>query len=295
MPRSVEHQPGHEPGAGEAPAVSGTGIGEAWAYDAIAEFYDEDMARNADGRDIDYYRQACLVACGEPPGRVLELGCGTGRITLALADLGFDVFGIDRSLPMLQVLQRKAAALQNRQQCARPPLLAAMDMGQPGFAGPFAAILCPFSAFTYLIAEADRDRALGAIKRALDKNVGAANARFVLDVFIPDPRIEARTEGEIFDYRRPLADGSWLERRKTVTSDPGSGVNRIVRRYSFCDAAGRCLREVVTESRQRSYRPDELVAVIRQAGFRIVSVTADFTGLPVGPDSRTVIVEAAPG
>jgi SAM-dependent methyltransferase len=259
------------------PAVSG-----AWAYDAIAQFYDEDMARNADGRDVGYYRQACLAACGGRPGRVLELGCGTGRITLALAALGLDVVGIDRSLPMLQVLRHKAAA----QRCARPPLQVAMDMGQPGFAGPFAAILCPFSAFTYLLAEDDRKRALAAIR--------GATARFLLDVFIPDPRIEARAGDEIFDYRRQLADGTWLERRKTVTPDRESGVNRIVRRYVFCDAAGRCLREVMTESRQRSYRPDELVAVIRQAGFRILSVTADFAGRPVGPDSRTVVVEAAP-
>jgi SAM-dependent methyltransferase len=253
----------------------------AWAYDAIAEFYDEDMARNADGRDVAYYRQACLSACGGGRGRILELGCGTGRITLALADLGLDLVGIDRSLPMLQVLRRKAAA-----QGRAPPMLAAMDMGRPGFAGPFAAILCPFSAFTYLLAEADRDRALSAIR--------GATARFVLDVFIPDPQIEARAGDEIFDYRRRLADGTWLERRKTVTRDRCPGVNRIVRRYSFCDTTGRCLQEIVTESRQKSYRPDELVAVIRQAGFRIVSVTADFNGMPVGPRSRTVVVEAAP-
>src|SRR5579875_1550857 len=100
---------------------------------------------------------------------------------------------------------------------------------------------------------------------------------------------------EIFDYRRQLADGTWLERRKTVTPDPGGGpgVNRIIRRYSFYDDAGRHLRELVTESRQRSYRPDELVAVLRQAGFRIVSVTEDFTGLPPMPGARTLVVEAA--
>lgn len=275
------------------PAVSG-----AWAYDAIAEFYDEDMARNADGRDIGYYQRTCLAACGERRGRVLELGCGTGRITLALAALGLDVVGIDRSLPMLQVLRRKAMPQHRERERARPPALAAMDMGRPGFAGPFAAILCPFSAFTYLIAEADRDRALAAIRGALAASQavpsrGIAAARFVLDVFIPDPRVEARAGSEIFDYRRRLADGTWLERRKTVTPDGPPGVNRIVRRYSFCDAAGR-RREVVTESRQKSYRPGELVAVIRRAGFRVVSVTADFTGMPVGPDSRTLVIEAAP-
>jgi SAM-dependent methyltransferase len=278
------------------PAVSA-----AWAYDAIAEFYDDDMARNADGRDVGYYREQCLLACGGQPGRILELGCGTGRITLALAARGFDVFGLDLSLPMLRVLRRKAAASPN--QAGRPPMLAAMDMGRPGFAGPFAAILCPFSAFTYLIDETARARALAAIRAALapargpraTRSRGAGEARFVLDVFIPDPRIESRTGEEIFDYRRQLADGTWLERRKSVAPDGRPGVNRIVRRYRFCDGDGRCLREVVTESRQKGYRPDELAAVIRQAGFRIAAITADFTGRPVGSDSRTVVIEALPG
>lgn len=260
----------------------------AWAYDRIAEFYDDDMAKNADGRDIGYYRERCLLACGGRSGRILELGCGTGRITLALAESGFDILGIDLSLPMLRVLRHKAAALCDR--AARPPLLAAMDMGRPGFAGPFAAILCPFSAFTYLLGEEERTRALTAIRAAL-----APGARFLLDVFIPDPRVEARMGQEIFDYRRQLADGTWLERRKSLAPDGQPGVNRIVRRYSFCDSAGRSLREVVTESRQKGYRPDDLAAVIARAGFRIAALTADFTGGPVGPDSRTLVIEALPG
>lgn len=257
----------------------------ALAYDRIAGFYDDDMAKNADGRDIGYYREACLALCrgrpGDIPGRILELGCGTGRITLALAESGLDVFGIDLSLPMLRVLRRKAAAH------PRPPLLAAMDMGRPGFAGPFAAILCPFSAFTYLTGEEERTRALAAIRLAL-----APQAPFLLDVFIPDPRVEARAGEEIFDYRRRLADGTWLERCKRLTPDKRPGVNRIVRRYRFCDDAGRILREVTTESRQRGYRPEELAAVLCRAGFHITAQSADFTGRPPGPDSRILVVAA---
>ncbi|MGH7053804.1 MAG: methyltransferase domain-containing protein [Stellaceae bacterium] len=261
----------------------------AQSYDRIAEFYDDDMARNADGRDVGYYCEACVAARGGRPGhipghisgRILELGCGTGRITLALAGCGLDIVGVDLSLPMLRVLRRKAAGH------PRPPLLAAMDMGRLGFAGPFAAILCPFSALTYLIDEGERARALAAIRAAL-----APQAPFLLDVFIPDPRVEARVGEEIFDYRRRLADGTWLERRKRLVPDEYPGVNRIIRRYRFCDAAGRVLREVTTESRQRGYRPDELAAVLCRAGFRIAALSADFTGQPLGPDSRTLVVAA---
>ena len=65
--------------------------GAAFSYDVIAEFYDDDMGRNVGGEDVAFYVDQCAAA----PGPVLELGCGTGRITLALVRAGNTVIGID--------------------------------------------------------------------------------------------------------------------------------------------------------------------------------------------------------
>jgi ubiquinone/menaquinone biosynthesis C-methylase UbiE len=43
----------------------------------------------------------------EAGGRVLELACGTGRVTLALAEAGLEVTGTDHSDGMLAVAKRK--------------------------------------------------------------------------------------------------------------------------------------------------------------------------------------------
>ncbi|WP_020472907.1 class I SAM-dependent methyltransferase [Zavarzinella formosa] len=43
------------------------------------------------------------------PGKVIDLGCGTGRLLMRLAPRGFDCLGVDLSEPMLDVLRRKAA------------------------------------------------------------------------------------------------------------------------------------------------------------------------------------------
>ncbi len=242
------------------------------------------MGRNADGRDIDHYRAACLAACPGGKGRVLEFGCGTGRITLALVEAGLSVVGIDRSLPMLRVLQRKVA---ERPATAARPLLAVMDMGTPALSASFAAILCPFSAFTYLVEDSERAAALGFVRGAL-----APRGRFLMDVFVPDPRVEAAADGsEMFDYRRPFGAG-WLERHKRIARNVRPAVNRIRRRYRFLSADGTCERELVTESLQRVYRFAELVEIIRDSGLRIVSASADFTGAPVDARSRTVVIEA---
>ena len=261
------------------------------AYDAIAEFYDHDMGRNADGRDVIWYREFCLAAAADRPGPVLELGCGTGRITLPLAEAGVAVIGIDLSLPMLLVLQRKAAA----QQAALPgvprPLVLAMDMARPALDGRFAAVLCPFSAFTYLLDDGDRRAALAFVRRVL-----APGGRFAMDVFLPDPALEDRAaQQEVFDYRRELPQGGWLERHKTIATRVRPGINRIRRRYTFLAPDGAVQHELHTESHQRACQPAELRQLLHEAGFASVRLAGDFSGEAIGAGSRLILAEAEPG
>jgi ubiquinone/menaquinone biosynthesis C-methylase UbiE len=70
----------------------------------VAAAYD---AENAWGRDDDFF----LALAAETPGsRVLDLGCGTGRLTVALAEAGHDVTGVDPAGAMLAVAHEKAGA-----------------------------------------------------------------------------------------------------------------------------------------------------------------------------------------
>lgn len=78
------------------------------------ESYDEAFrAQAAAGRDV--HGEAAYVAALVPPGaRVLDAGCGTGRVGIELARRGYDVVGVDSDASMLGVAQRTAPQLEWR-------------------------------------------------------------------------------------------------------------------------------------------------------------------------------------
>jgi len=78
--------------------------GNEYDHPSIAAAYD---AENAWGRDDDFF----LALAAETPGsRLLDLGCGTGRLTVALAAAGHDVTGVDPAGAMLAVARTKPGA-----------------------------------------------------------------------------------------------------------------------------------------------------------------------------------------
>ncbi len=71
---------------------------EGWqGWDEYAPFYDWENAQTLGRRDVPFWRRVAIGAGGP----VLELGCGTGRVSLPLARAGVNLVGVDRSAPML--------------------------------------------------------------------------------------------------------------------------------------------------------------------------------------------------
>ena len=79
-------------------------------YDSfIADYYDESPVVQKRLEDVAFYRDAARDH-GDP---ILELGCGTGRVTMALAEEGKRVTGLDLSERMLERAVKKRAALRS--------------------------------------------------------------------------------------------------------------------------------------------------------------------------------------
>jgi ubiquinone/menaquinone biosynthesis C-methylase UbiE len=65
-------------------------------YQQTAQFYDLVNSRGYVEADIPFYKKII-----QPQSRILEVGCGTGRVAIELAKHGCDVTGIDLSEWML--------------------------------------------------------------------------------------------------------------------------------------------------------------------------------------------------
>lgn len=70
------------------------------AYEALAAVYDR-LGEKPNYDDYASFFKACCTRRGLAPELVLDLGCGTGAMTLAMADLGYDMIGVDGSPEML--------------------------------------------------------------------------------------------------------------------------------------------------------------------------------------------------
>jgi ubiquinone/menaquinone biosynthesis C-methylase UbiE len=88
-----------------------TGVSRAlWDYfhdPAIARTYDATL----DGTPLLTIDQQFVLEQCRPPGKLIDLGCGTGRLAITLAEHGYRPIAVDLSPQMLKVLGEKAASL----------------------------------------------------------------------------------------------------------------------------------------------------------------------------------------
>ena len=77
-------------------------------YNDFAQVYDS--LQDADYEAfVDYYEKI-FEEYGVKPKLVLDLGCGTGNITIPMAKRGYDMIGLDLSCEMLNIARDKAKA-----------------------------------------------------------------------------------------------------------------------------------------------------------------------------------------
>jgi SAM-dependent methyltransferase len=245
--------------------------------EATARFYDAAYERSAqlDGRDVAFYR----ALAHEGGGPVLELGCGTGRVLLEIAALGFPCTGLDASQHMLARLRAKSTYPNLR--LVRAPMQA-FDL--PG--ERFGLIYSAFRAFQHLYTVEDQLACLACVRRHL-----APGGRFAFDVFAPRPaRTALLEEPEAADLRF-AHEGEEVVRYATVTRDPVAQILSVHFRYER-SRDGRVVGNEHASFRMRWFWRYELEHLMARAGFSEVRIHGDFDRSPVSAESPAFVVVA---
>jgi SAM-dependent methyltransferase len=143
-----------------------------WDYlhsQAVAQNYDDYLA----GSSLPAVDEAFVAEHCVTPGRLVDLGCGTGRLLVAASKCGHRVLGVDLSLEMLTVADAKAAAAGltiDRLQANITELECLADES-------FDYAACLFSTLGMVVGSEQRRRVLGHAHRLL-----RSGGRFVLHV-----------------------------------------------------------------------------------------------------------------
>jgi SAM-dependent methyltransferase len=173
------------------------------AYDAIAELYDP-WSRSV-VEDVGFY----VAEARKSGGPVVELGIGTGRIAVPIAERGIHVIGVDSSRAMLEACRRRAEA------AGVEVDLRVGDLETPPVdpVEGVQAVLCPFRSYLHLSGDGSRRAALRSAHALLPPG-----GRLVFDVFAPKPDDIAETQGRWLEREPGIFErADWDETARTLT------------------------------------------------------------------------------
>ena len=231
-----------------------------------AELYDK--VNNFD-YDIPFYLELSEKALGS----VLELCCGSGRITLPLAKKGVDITGLDYTDSMLKKASEKF------KKAGLSVNLVKGDMRDFNFDRKFNLIFIPFNSIQNTYTFEHINAIFTCVKKHLDDE-----GIFAFDIFNPDLNYLTRPESDLDEiYNFELDSGKQMIIKQSMRYDKINQVNRV-KWHHFIDG-----KEHIESLDMRCFFPQEMDYIIRYNGFEIVSKYGDFDKNTFGQKSAKQI------
>lgn len=259
---------------------------EAGAHEhyADADLYDYEYRRRR--ADVSFYRSLATELLGAP-GQILELACGSGRVTTGLLRAGHRVVGVDLSVPMLRRASARIGRL-GRAARARGALVCA-DMRGFALDARFPLAIMAFNAFEHLYTRAEVRACLERVRAHL-----TPGGRLVFDVQNPDLHWLTRDPSKRWARTR-FTHPRTGERMIYSTNHEYDPISQIVViRLYYEPAPGSAAPARVITLSQRKFFPAELEALLDANEFAVERRYGDFHGNPLDRDSDTQIVVCRP-
>ncbi len=244
----------------------------------VADAYDgeTDGSQSVVVDDIPFYVDLARQAA-EAGQAVLELGCGTGRVTLPIAQAGVEITGVDNAAPMLDVARRKAGDASN-------PRWVQADMASFELDQRFGLAIIPFRSFLLLLTVEEQKACLTRIREHL-----VEGGRLALNIFNPSILYIADWLGD--------KQGRWL--RSQPAPDRERWVNRRydpiaqeldeTRADVLLSDEGAVIQRVERNLRLRWVYRYEMEHLLALCGFEVEALYGWFDGAPFEDESNEMV------
>ena len=238
-------------------------------FAVTAPFYDLDIEGYED--DITMYRELALLR----GPTVLELGCGTGRVAVALAEEGLEVVGADSSPAMLAVARERAGTL--------PVTLIEGDMRKLDLERRFESVLIPLGGLQLVATAEEVVDVLTTVARHL-----APGGLAVIDIEAPHPDDLAPGPRPLVEHwTRPSAGGA-VTKIVAVEGRPSLGLRLVTWHYDVQPAEGP-FRRLTHEFALRVITAGELELAARLAGLTVTGWYGDYELSPMDDGDERIV------
>jgi SAM-dependent methyltransferase len=193
--------------------------------------------------------------------RILELCCGTGRLTLPIAKDGYDISGVDNTSSMLEQAKVKAS-----EEGLKVTLIEA-DIRTLNLQEKYDLIFIPFNSIHHLYENKDLFKAFNVVKNHLKEG-----GLFLLDCFNPNIQFIVKGEKEqkeIATYT--TKDGRDVLIKQVMRYENKTQINRIEWHY-FINGAFNSIQNLD----MRLFFPQELDSYLERNGFKIIHKFGSF-------------------
>ena len=219
------------------------------SYEALAPVYDH-LGDTVDYEAFATLYEACFARYGITPSLVLDLGCGTGSTTLAMAARGYDMIGVDASAEMLSRAYTRAFSAGHS-----GVLFLQQDMREFELYGTVGAVVSSLDCINYLTEDGDLDACFSLVHNYLDPD-----GVFVFDVNTPHK------------FRTVYGNNAYVLEDETTLCAWQNEYDEKTRLCHFYlsvfreDEDGRYERSD-EEQTERCYTREELESALARAGF----------------------------
>lgn len=259
-----------------------------WHYGLIARWWAE--FNTAAPEELAYYRSA-IERYGQP---ALDLACGTGRLLIPLVSDGIDVDGVDLSPDMLA----QAAAIARGK--GLYPSLHESALHEMDLPRRYLTIYCCNS----FGLGGNRDHDELAMKRVYEHL--EPGGVFVFNHYLPYDEVDKDRWADWLPEHRPRAPNEWRDSGDRRTLNDGDELELIGRYLDFdplLQRYTRAMRAVLRRDgaviaieenvlQENLYFAQEVVLMLRAAGFAEIRIEGLYNGTPAGADDSTVVFVA---